>query len=406
MHVIFIEDIHVSRFHPLTLTRPLDDLRVGIYTLGQKWEKRLGAEGLQFGRILRDSLDGVFRSNEVMKNDEVLFVNTRFFPTDELLKAVNELGTDEALLYRDEESKPLVIASKVLANKEGMLTDYENYPIKNSQYVENAEGVHRIWDLFLKNEGQIEADLQCGEMMGISNAARISKHAIIEGRDNIFIEEGAVVEAGSILLGEDGPIYVGKNAKILAGAIIRGHVAICESAQVKMAAKIYENTTIGPVCKVGGEVASSIFHSYSNKGHDGFVGNSIIGQWCNFGADSNTSNLKNNYGSVRFADWESKKLVDSGRQFLGTIMGDHSKTAINTMLNTGTICGVSCNLFSSSFPLKYVPSFRWLADDSTRIFEFNKAMEVAERVMSRRNEPLTKEYIRMMKGIFDQAIYE
>lgn len=406
MKIIFFEDIHLSRFHPLTLTRPIDDLRVGVLTLAEKWMKDSAFTSVPTQRILRSTLTGVFTSNHVKRNEDILFVNARFFPSKNLIRDINLLKYDEGISCKEKQSSNAVlVAYKWKCTLEGELNDLPNIQSDRIQEQANLEGIHRIWDLFLQNAEQIEQDIDRLQIAGISKNAVISKNAIIEGK-NIFIETGAKIEAGAILLGDDSPIYIAKNAIIMAGSILRGHVSIGESAQIKMAAKIYENTTVGPVCKVGGEVGSSIFHSFSNKGHDGYVGNSIIGQWCNFGADSNTSNLKNNYSNVRFADWESKKLVDSGRQFLGTIMGDHSKTAINTMLNTGTICGVSCNLFSSSFPMKYVPSFRWLADDSTRIYDYDKAIEVVERVMSRRAVPLSKAYIKMMKNIYDGAIYE
>lgn len=406
MKIIFFEDIHISRFHPLTLTRPIDDLRVGVLTLAEKWMKNSAFNSESTQRILRSTLSGVFTSNEVKRDEDILFINARFFPTKSLIRDILLLRFNEGISCKEHlSSEAVIVAYKWKSTIEGELIElpfFESYGIQEQL---NLDGVHHIWDLFLKNAEQIEEDIYRLGIVGISNNATVSKHAIIEGH-NIFIEGGAKIEAGAILLGDDGPIHIAKNAIIMAGSILRGHVSVGEKAVIKMAAKLYENTTVGPVCKVGGEVGSSIFHSYSNKAHDGYVGNSIIGQWCNLGADSNTSNLKNNYSTVRFADWESKKLIDSGRQFLGTIMGDHSKTAINTMLNTGTICGVCCNLFSSSFPMKYVPSFRWLADDTTRIYDYEKAIEVIERVMSRRAVPLTKAYIKMMKSIYDGAIYE
>lgn len=406
MKIIFFEDSHINRFHPLTLTRPLDDLRVGILTFAQKWMKEHYFSSHQFGRILRPSLEGVFSSNRISESEEVLFINPRFFPTKRLIRDIKLLHINEGISCRDLDSDDdVLVAYRWISTINGELMRFPDILPNSIQKQKGLGAVHKIWDLFLQNSDQIIHDIERLQIEGISSGANISKHAILEGK-NIFIEEGAKVEAGAILLADDGPIHIGKDAQVLAGAILRGNVSVGKKSQIKMAAKIYENTTVGPVCKVGGEVGSSIFHSYSNKGHDGYVGNSIIGQWCNFGADSNTSNLKNNYSTVRFADWESKKLIDSGRQFLGTIMGDHSKTAINTMLNTGTICGVSCNLFSSSFPMKYVPSFRWLADDSTRIYDYDKAIEVAERVMSRRAVPLDKAYIKMMKTIYDGAIYE
>ncbi|HET6527577.1 MAG TPA: hypothetical protein VFG39_02385, partial [Balneolaceae bacterium] len=175
----------------------------------------------------------------------------------------------------------------------------------------------------------------------------------------------------------------------------------CKGTTINMGAKIYGKTTIGPVCKVGGEINNSIFHSYSNKGHDGFMGNSLIGQWCNFGAGTNTSNLKNNYSNIRITNWENQEEIETGQQFFGTVMGDHSKTAINTQLNTGTMCGVSCNIFSADFPSKFIPSFSWVGSNVIQTYRLDKALETMKAVMARRNVELTDEYRQLMKYIFD-----
>jgi UDP-N-acetylglucosamine diphosphorylase/glucosamine-1-phosphate N-acetyltransferase len=187
----------------------------------------------------------------------------------------------------------------------------------------------------------------------------------------------------------------------MAGALIRGPVAICEGATVNMGAKIYENTTIGPVCKVGGEINNCIFHSYSNKGHDGFAGNSVFGQWCNLGADTNTSNLKNNYSTIRITDWNTESEIETEQQFFGTVMGDHSTTAINTQLNTGTICGVNCNIFSADFPPKFIPSFSWVGSNVIKPYKFEKACVTMQAMMSRRDVEFTEEYKALMQHIFN-----
>lgn len=221
---------------------------------------------------------------------------------------------------------------------------------------------------------------------------------------NIFVAEGAVVEAGAILNASTGPVFIGPGARVECGAILKGPVAICEKATVKMGARVSEATTIGPLCKVGGEIMNSIFHSYSNKAHDGFVGNSVIGQWCNLGADTNTSNLKNNYSRIRLRDWLSGETIDTGIQFFGTVMGDHSKTAINTMLNTGTICGVSANIFTSGFPPKYIPSFSWLGDEGQTTYRLEKALEAMSAMMGRRDIELSDTYRKMIEHLFTHEI--
>jgi UDP-N-acetylglucosamine diphosphorylase/glucosamine-1-phosphate N-acetyltransferase len=214
-------------------------------------------------------------------------------------------------------------------------------------------------------------------------------NTVIGDRSLIFLEEGAQVEA-SVLNTTAGPIYIGKNAEVMEGSLIRGPFALCEGAVVKMGAKIYGATTIGPHCKVGGEVSNCIFQAYSNKGHDGFLGNSLVGEWCNFGADSNTSNLKNNYSTIRSYSYETNSEIETGLTFMGVCMGDHSKTGINTMLNTASVIGVSCNVFGGGFPDKFLPSFTWGSVESKVSFDMNKAIEVAKAMMSRRSVEFTE----------------
>jgi UDP-N-acetylglucosamine diphosphorylase/glucosamine-1-phosphate N-acetyltransferase len=247
----------------------------------------------------------------------------------------------------------------------------------------------------LLNGPQIQADI---ELLSVEQAS-LPEYVIVDHENEVYVDPTAHIEPGVTIITEGKPVYIGPNAHVMAGSILRGPLAICERAVIKSGAKIYGKTSIGPVCKVGGEINNCIFHSYSNKGHDGFVGNSLFGQWCNLGADTNTSNLKNNYSPVRLTDWHSGESMDTGQQFIGTIMGDHSKTAINTMLNTGTICGVSSNIFSSGFPPKYIPSFSWMGGGERQLYRFDKAVETMERMMARRDVELTADYQRMMQQI-------
>jgi len=256
-------------------------------------------------------------------------------------------------------------------------------------YLEN------LWDLLILNSYEIEKDIPLTGLKAVSETES-KLEANITDPQNTFVADNVEIESGVQILSKDGPVVIMEGAHIESGSILRGPVVIGKGATVKMMARIYGGTTIGPVCKVGGEVSNCIFHSYSNKAHDGFVGNSIFGQWVNLGADTNTSNLKNNYSTVRITDWNTKKEVETEAQFLGTIMGDHSKTAINTMLNTGTICGVSSNIFMSGFPPKYIPSFSWVGSEEYGVYEFDKAVEAMKAMMKRRDIELTEAYKKMM----------
>ena len=279
--------------------------------------------------------------------------------------------------------------------------------------------IEHLWDLLTHNGTQISEDLRRREHRNTGSRAtlhRIDPDAdastrthpsmsvpfTLFGAHPIYVEQGAVVEPGVTFLTGSGPIFLANGCHIMAGSLLRGPVAIGAGATVKMGAKLYENTSIGPVCKVGGEVSGSIFHSYSNKGHDGFVGDSLIGQWCNLGADTNTSNLKNNYGTVKVTHPVTGEKTDSGKQFLGTMMGDHTKTAINAMLNTGTVCGVSCNLLAGTVHPVALRSFRWVTDQENVEYRFEKAAETMKRVMARRNVDVTDAYLGMMRSIFDR----
>lgn len=395
MQLCFFEDEKLNTFHPLTLTRPTDDLRIGILTLSEKWKQAL--HPTKINRILRPEFAGIFNSGNISTDEHCIWMNSRYLPTEQLITQINNLSEGQYLTYGD-----TIIAAKV----DGATSSkwHENgEPNFNTLFVLESNdflSIDNLWDLFQLNGQEIVRDV---ELLGINNniSGTVSNHAVLEKKDKIYIQEGATIEAGCVLNASKGPIFIGKNATVMSGSHIRGPVAVCEDTTINMGAKIYEDTTIGPVCKVGGEVNNSIFHSYSNKGHDGFVGNSIIGQWCNLGADTNTSNLKNNYSTIRIPDWSDGQEIESKQQFFGTVMGDHSKTAINTQLNTGTICGVSCNVFSNDFPPKLIPSFSWVGSNVIQTYRLEKALEAMEAMMARRDVYLTEEYKQMMKTIFD-----
>ncbi|MGD8746907.1 MAG: putative sugar nucleotidyl transferase, partial [Balneolaceae bacterium] len=348
MQLCFFEDPKFTNFHPLALTRPVDDLRTGIFTISEKWAHALKTS--DFSRILRPSLKDVFDSGQIDGTQKCIWINSRYLPTDDLIEKINNLEEGQCLQHRN-----TVIAAAVNGSdsKKWLGTGSPNF--NNLFVLETADypSMNNLWDLFLINGEQIFRDL---EFMNLDSETdtNISSKAVLQNPSAIHIQDGATVEAGCVLNADEGPIFIGENATIMAGSYIRGPVAVCKDAIIKMGANIYPDTTIGPVCKVGGEVSNTIFHSYSNKAHDGYIGNSIVGQWCNFGAGTTVSNLKTNYSPIRITDWKTGNEIETGQQFLGVIMGDHTKTAINCVINSGSIFGVNCNILSRDFPPKYV----------------------------------------------------
>lgn len=394
VQICFFEDEKSSNFHPLTLTRPVDDLRLGIYTIRQKWLLTLRLN--RYNRILRDRLSGVFRRNEIESDKPVLWINSRFLPSEELLKVIYELEIGECIDF-----KGATVAAAISAEKSMAMFDQNHFTAEGLNIKDLSESIHleHIWDLLSLNSYEISKDLPLTGLQSVQASDDIN-YSGIHHPGNTFIGDEVVLEPGSHIFAEDGPVVILNGAYIESGSILKGPVVIGAGATVKMGSRIYGATTVGPVCKVGGEVSNCIFHSYSNKAHDGFTGNSIFGQWVNLGADTNTSNLKNNYSTVRLTDWESGKELETEQQFLGTVMGDHSKTAINSMLNTGTICGVSSNIFMNGFPPKYIPSFSWVGSEQFGEYDFGKAVDAMKAMMKRRNMTLSGEYEKMMYQIF------
>lgn len=365
LHLLLHDNGLHLRFAPLTLTRPLGDVRVGVLTNKERWERWIPEATVSF--ITESYLQKKFPE---LHGQEEVEINAAVIPTEAIAAAVVSLQEDQILMGEN-----TWIARRGKATEKIQFTDQQ--PIVLEQR----------WDLFQRNDEVLVADyffLTAGrESQELSDS-----NTVIGNPDWIFLEEGASVE-GAFLNTTNGPIYIGKDAEVMEGSLIRGPFALCEHAGVKMGAKIYGATTIGPHCKVGGEISNCVFQAYSNKGHDGFLGNSLVGEWCNFGADSNTSNLKNNYSLIRSWSYEKGEEVETGLQFMGVCMGDHSKTAINTMLNTATVVGVSSNIFGGGFPKKFIPSFTWGACESSELFDLAKAKEAASAMMSRRQVEFT-----------------
>lgn len=361
MNYILFDDCR-SHLLPLTYTKPVCELRVGILTIKQKWEM---LSGFSFSYKTEDYLQKKFPL--VLSNNN-LFINGSVLPNSDLLDAIYELEMGQSLVKNE-----VLIAYK---STNHIRSEME------IEYKKDILQLNKCWHIFSLNEVEISSDFQLVTKDRESMA--ISSTNTVVGAENIFIEKGAKVEC-SILNAQSGFIYIGKNAEIMEGSMIRGSLAMCENSVLKMGSKIYGATTLGPYCKVGGEVNNSVFQGYSNKGHDGFLGNSVIGEWCNLGADTNNSNLKNNYAEVKLWNYSLERFEKTSLQFCGLIMGDHSKCGINTMFNTGTVVGVSCNVFGPGFPRNFIPSFSWGGSAGYSTFVLSKVFDVSRKVMDRRN---------------------
>ncbi|MDO1500996.1 GlmU family protein [Winogradskyella maritima] len=366
MNYILFDGPHRNNLLPFTYTRPVADIRVGILTIREKWESYLEYTTTT---VTENYLSEKFPMVEM---DDNIMINASYLPNREITAVVKSLTENQAVFIGED-----VIAFHV---KEGESPeDFSSF--EAIEFEGDILKIENTWDIFSKNGSAIEDDFNLITSDRKSEAIPATVNTI--NAQNIFIEKGAKLNFVT-LNAENGPIYIGRNTEIMEGSVIRGPFALCPNATVKLASKIYGPTTIGPHSKVGGEVNNSVIFGYSNKGHDGFLGNSVLGEWCNIGADSNNSNLKNNYAEVRLWDYNTEGFAKTGLQFCGLMMGDHSKCGINTMFNTGTVVGVSSNIFGSGFPRNFVPSFSWGGSKGFVTYKTNKAYEVATVVMQRR----------------------
>lgn len=370
---------------PFTFTRPVADILIGIMTIRQKWETRLGST---ITTITEDYLSAKFPMVEMEEN---VMINAAYLPNDTLAELVSDLKENQAIFKGDD-----VIAFFTTENQEEV--DFDSYEI--IQYNDNVLTVEHTWDIFSKNDAAIREDFIY--LTEDRKSQSIPKSVNVIAPENIFIEEGAKLEFVT-LNASTGPIYIGKNSEIMEGTVIRGPFALCENAQVKLNAKVYGATTVGPGSRIGGEVKNSVLFANSNKGHDGFLGDSVLGEWCNIGADSNNSNLKNNYEEVKLWSYETEGFAKTGLQFCGLMMGDHSKCGINTMFNTGTVVGVSANIFGSGFPRNFVPSFSWGGAAGFTTYVTKKAFETAKLVMGRRNIDFDEIESGILEHIFEET---
>lgn len=368
---------------PFTFTRPLADIRIGILTIREKWEKYLGVT------TSPKTEEYLSEKYPMVTGPENVVIDAAFLPNQELLAAVRSLQLNEALMHgervvayctKDAQAVPDFSTFKLISHEEPIMT------------------VDYTWDIFSKNGEALQADFDF--ITKGRKSAPISDTNRVVAPERIFIEEGASVEH-SILNATEGPIYVGKNAQIWEGCLVRGSLALCDNAIIKMGAKIYGPTTVGPHGKICGEVSNSVIFGYSSKGHDGYLGNAVLGEWCNIGADSNNSNLKNNYAKVRLWNYDTEKFDHTGLQFCGLMMGDHSKTAINTMFNTGTVIGVNSNIYVPGFPRNFIPSFSWGGASGFSTYMPKKAFEAAKVMMARRGKEFDETEARILEHVFE-----
>ncbi len=385
MQLVFSDAQYWEDFLPLTFTRPVAEMRMGILTFVERWKKLLEIDEVFY--ITEDFLQHKFKKPEPKQS---LFIVPNFFPSDEVLKQIKELKPGEALVYENEVLVANINMDNFSLNQINKMTDIH----------EKLFFIEKPTDIFSYNDKAIDFDFKLLTEGRISQELS-STNGFIGEKENLFIEEGATIEF-STLNCKTGKIYIGKNAEIMEGSNIRGSLALCEESKINLGTKLYGGTTIGPRSKVGGEVNNIVIFGYSNKGHDGFVGNSVIGEWCNLGADTNSSNLKNNYASVKLWNYRKKRFLDTGLQFCGLIMGDHSKTAINTQLNTGTVVGVAANIFKSGFPPNLVDSFSWGGMKGDEKFKLEKSYEVAEKAMERRKIAISEVDKDILKYIYNE----
>ncbi|GAA3654126.1 GlmU family protein [Flavivirga jejuensis] len=385
MNYILFDGSSRNNLLPFTFTRPVADIRVGILTIREKWEFFLETTTTT---VTEDYLSDKYPMVEMEEN---VMINASCLPNLELVEMIKGLKENQAIFKGED-----VIAFFAKEAQDDI--DFDRF--ERFEFSDTIITIENTWDIFSINGEAIQEDFNL--ITKDRTSQPIPSNNNIIAPENIFIEAGAKLEFVT-LNASKGPIYIGKNTLIMEGAMIRGPFALCGHAIVKMATKIYGPTTVGPYSKVGGEINNSVLFANSNKGHEGFLGNSVLGEWCNLGADTNTSNLKNNYAEVRLWDYETEGFAKTGLQFCGLMMGDHSKCGINTMFNTGTVVGVSANVFGSGFPRNFIPSFSWGGSGGFTTYLTKKAFEVADVVMSRRKEEFTEQDQAILEHVFEET---
>ncbi len=410
MQICLFEDIYYDHFEPMILTRPTYNLFCGIHTLRDKIKRAYPGYDVVFHtrgylKAFIGLKNPVFRVNEI-DHDECLFINGRVIAPPDLASIIRIDAPGDRLYLNGE----TIIAAKVSGKKleslklglEDLITisDFDGIPVEQV----DVKYATYIWDLIHNNAKEISNDFYAYmDIQGFEPKDRVRGNvhpsAVLIEKENIYLHESATIMPGAVIDASKGPVFINADALVYPNAVIEGPVCIGRGTKVKPAASIYSGVTVGKVCKVGGEIEGSIISPYTNKQHSGFMGHAYIGSWVNIGADTNNSDLKNNYGTVKIT--VNGEQVDSGQQFLGLIMGDHSKTAINTMFNTGTVVGFSSNIFGPGFPMKYIPSFAWGGADMMTTYDIEKSLETAKRVVQRRNRTISETEEQLFRKVFD-----
>jgi UDP-N-acetylglucosamine diphosphorylase/glucosamine-1-phosphate N-acetyltransferase len=385
MNYILFDGTVRNALLPFTFTRPVADIRVGILTIREKWEKYFGATTTTLTE------EYLMEKYPMVEMEQNIMINASFLPNAKLVSLIQNLVTNQAVVFGEE-----IVAFHTNDTQEEVDFDQYDCVVYDGDLIQ----IENTWDIFSKNDRAIREDFELLTADRVSQP--IPKSVNVIAPENIFIEAGAKLEFVT-LNAATGPIYIGTNAEIMEGSVIRGPFALCESGRVKLATKVYGATTVGPHSVIGGEVNNSVLFGYSNKGHDGFLGNSVLGEWCNIGADSNNSNLKNNYEEVRLWSYETEGFAKTGLQFCGLMMGDHSKCGINTMFNTGTVVGVSANIFGAGFPRNFVPSYSWGGASGFTTYITSKAFQTAKIVMARRNVEFTEQDAAILTHVFEET---
>ena len=389
-YILFDTEVRFALL-PFTHTRPVADIRCGIHTMRTRWEALLAGST---STLTETYLQELF---PFTINADNIFINGAVFATEALVSTIQQLPQETKLVSGED-----VIAFRT--NKHNISFDKleeTTNQLKPEAYLPAVKLLRYKWDIFSLNEQAIKDDFPI--VIKNRKSAAIPEGVTVVGKENLFIEASAKIQPGTVINASGGAVYIGNDAEIMEGCLVRGPLALCDHAVLKMGTKVYTGCTIGPGCKVGGEISNVVFFANSNKGHDGFVGNAVIGEWCNLGADTNSSNLKNNYDQVKIWDEHTNRSVSTGLTFCGLLMGDHSKCGINTMFNTGTVVGVSCNIYGGSFPEKFIPSFAWGGSEGAVTYRLDRAMDTARRMMARRNLELDEATLKMYDHIFQQT---
>lgn len=387
MNYILFDDYSRFNLLPFTYTKPVCELRTGILTIREKWEHDLQVP------VSFSTQPYLSAKYPLKTGTDNLFINGKISPTSELLSLIKALNMNEGI-RRGNDLLAWRCADTGAFDAEAFLKDARDVEV---DYISMKD----VWNFFSKNDAAIRQDF-VRLTRGRHSQPLSPTNTVIGDGELVFLEEGAIVEASTINT-KSGPVYIGRDAEVMEGSLIRGPFSLGEHASLKLGTKVYGPTTVGPHSKVGGEVNNSVVMGYSNKGHDGFLGNSVIGEWCNLGADSNNSNLKNNYGPVKLYNYKKDQMLDTGLQFCGLMMGDHSKCGINTMFNTGTVVGVGANIFGGGFPPTHIPSFAWGGAEGMEVYKLDKMLETANRVYARRNATVSEEEAAILRAVFDDT---